>query len=51
VLFYRFLSTRLNPDGSVASRVPWNCSEIYVRLEGSWKIIHNHWSFIRGEQY
>jgi ketosteroid isomerase-like protein len=51
VLFYRFFSTRLNPDGSVASRVPWNCSEIYVRLEGSWKIIHNHWSFIRGEQY
>jgi ketosteroid isomerase-like protein len=51
VLFYRFLSTRLNPDGSVASRVPWNCSEIYVRMEGTWKIIHNHWSHIRGERY
>ncbi len=51
VLFYRFLSTRLNPDGSVASRVPWNCSEIYIRLEGGWKIIHNHWSHIRGERY
>ncbi len=49
VLFYRFLSTSLNPDGSVASRVPWNCSEIYVRMEGEWKIIHNHWSYIRGE--
>ena len=51
VLFYRFLSTRLNPDGSVASRTPWNCTEIYVRTEGSWKIIHNHWSHIRGERY
>jgi ketosteroid isomerase-like protein len=51
VLFYRFLSTRLNPDGTVASRVPWNCSEIYVRMEGTWKIIHNHWSHIRGERY
>ena len=51
VLFYRFLSTRLNPDGSVASRVPWNCSEIYARIKGSWKVIHNHWSHIRGEQY
>jgi ketosteroid isomerase-like protein len=51
VLFYRFLSTRLNPDGSVASRIPWNCSEIYVRMEGSWRIIHNHWSHIRGERY
>jgi ketosteroid isomerase-like protein len=50
VLFYRFLSTRLNPDGSVASRIPWNSSEIYVRMQGGWKIIHNHWSHIRGER-
>jgi ketosteroid isomerase-like protein len=51
VLFYRFLSTRLNPDGSIASRTPWNSTEIYVRMAGSWKIIHNHWSHIRGERY
>jgi ketosteroid isomerase-like protein len=51
VLFYRFLSTRLNPDGSITSRTPWNCSEIYVRMEGGWRIIHNHWSHIRGERY
>jgi ketosteroid isomerase-like protein len=50
VLFYRFLSTRLNPDGSVASRVPWNCTEVFERMGGSWKIIHTHWSFIRGER-
>ncbi|OGN91786.1 MAG: hypothetical protein A2Y88_02255 [Chloroflexi bacterium RBG_13_48_10] len=50
VLFYRFLSTRLNPDGSIASRTPWNCTEIYVRMDDSWKIIHNHWSFIHGER-
>jgi uncharacterized protein (TIGR02246 family) len=51
VLFYRFLSTLLNPDGSVSKRTPWNCSEIYQRMEGSWKIIHNHWSLICGERY
>jgi ketosteroid isomerase-like protein len=51
VLVYRFLSTRLNPDGSIASRTPWNCTEIYQRMQGSWKIIHNHWSFIQGERY
>jgi ketosteroid isomerase-like protein len=50
VLFYRFLSTRLNPDGSVASRTPWNCTEIYARIDDGWKIIHNHWSFIHGER-
>jgi ketosteroid isomerase-like protein len=51
VLFYRFLSTRLNPDGSIVSRTPWNCTEIYVRMKGSWRIIHNHWSHICGERY
>ena len=51
VLFYRFLSTRLTPDGSVSSRTPWNCSEVYQRMQGSWKIIHNHWSHILGERY
>lgn len=50
VLFYRFLSTHLDSDGSVASRVAWNCSEVFTRRQGSWKIIHTHWSFIRGER-
>jgi len=50
VLYYRFFSTRLNPDGSIASRVPWNCSEVYLRSDGKWRIIHNHWSYIKGEQ-
>jgi ketosteroid isomerase-like protein len=48
VLFYRFFSTRLNPNGSIASRVPWNCSEVYARMDGQWRIIHNHWSYIKG---
>ncbi|HSB66302.1 MAG TPA: nuclear transport factor 2 family protein, partial [Anaerolineales bacterium] len=51
VLFYRFFSTRLSPDGSVSFRVPWNCSEVFRRMDGDWKIIHTHWSHIRGERY
>jgi ketosteroid isomerase-like protein len=50
VLFYRFLSTWLNPDGSVSRRTPWNCTEVYQRIDGNWKIIHNHWSYILGER-
>ncbi len=50
VLFYRFLSTWLNPDGSVSRRTPWNCTEVYQRIDGNWKIIHNHWSHILGER-
>lgn len=50
VLTYRFLSTALNPDGSVSNRTPWNCTEVYTRIDGQWRIIHNHWSYIRGER-
>lgn len=50
VLSYRFFDTNLNPDGSVASRIPWNCTEVFFKINGQWKIIHTHWSFIRGER-
>ena len=50
VLTYRFLSTWLNPDGSVSHRTPWNCTEVFVRIAGQWRIIHTHWSYIRGER-
>lgn len=50
VLFYRFLSTWLNHDGSVSQRIPWNCTEVFNRINGNWRIIHTHWSFIQGEK-
>lgn len=48
VLVYRFLSTWLNPDGSVARRVPWSCTEVYVKYDDRWLINHTHWSIIQG---
>jgi len=50
VLTYRFLSTSLNPDGSIRSRTPWNCTEVFAKIDGSWKIVHTHWSYINGRQ-
>jgi ketosteroid isomerase-like protein len=50
VLFYQFLSTTLNPDGSIQSRTPWNCTEVFVKKAGVWKIAHTHWSFINGKR-
>jgi ketosteroid isomerase-like protein len=50
VLFYRFFSTRLKPDESIESRTPWNCTEVFQRKEEAWRIIHTHWSFIKGER-
>jgi ketosteroid isomerase-like protein len=51
VLVYRFLSTTLKGDGSISHRTPWNCTEVFVRMQGGWKITHTHWSLIRGERY
>lgn len=50
VLTYRFLATWLNQDGSVSHRTPWNCSEVFVRIDGQWRIVHTHWSYIKGER-
>jgi ketosteroid isomerase-like protein len=48
VLYYRFLSTTLNPDGTIKWRIPWHCTEVYVKKGGEWKIVHSHWSLIKG---
>jgi len=50
VLFYQFLSTTLNPDGTVHSRTPWNSTEVYAKTEGGWKVVHSHWSYINGQR-
>jgi len=50
VLFYQFLSTTLNPDGTIKSRTPWNCTEVYAKTAGGWKIVHSHWSYINGQR-
>ena len=25
----------------------WNSTEVYQRINGSWKIIHSHWSYVK----
>jgi hypothetical protein len=25
----------------------WNSTEVYSRIEGKWRIIHSHWSYIK----
>jgi ketosteroid isomerase-like protein len=50
VLHYQFFSTILNRNGSVQSRTPWHCTEVFVKIEGKWRIVHTHWSFIKGQR-
>ena len=32
---------------SVLSR--WNSTEVYSRIDGKWKIIHSHWSYVQAQ--
>ena len=32
-------------EESVLSR--WNSSEIYRRVDGRWKLVHSHWSYVK----
>jgi len=36
-------------DGGPTLTVRWNCTEVYAQIDGAWKIIHNHWSYIKPE--
>ena len=41
VLTFQFVS-----EGSEGS-MSWNCTEVYRRMEGKWKIVHSHWSLVK----
>jgi len=41
LLTYNFVSS--GSEGEAR----WNCTEVYRRREGQWRIIHSHWSFTR----
>jgi hypothetical protein len=27
----------------------WNSTEVYQRIDGKWKIVHSHWSYMKPE--
>jgi ketosteroid isomerase-like protein len=37
------------PNRSESVLARWNSTEVYCRIDGKWKIIHSHWSYIRPE--
>lgn len=42
------LTFRYNSHGSEGT-LRWNCTEVYQRRDGTWKIIHTHWSLTQPE--
>jgi ketosteroid isomerase-like protein len=50
LLAYRYLWAGLDADDTVTARSAWNCTEVYHRQAGQWRIVHTHWSMIGGER-
>lgn len=48
VLTYQMLAVVLNPDGTEKARTPWHVSEVFVQLGDAWRLVHTHWSHVKG---
>jgi ketosteroid isomerase-like protein len=48
VLSYQLISHGISASGKPYV-VRWNSTKVYARLESAWKIIHDHWSYIKPE--
>jgi uncharacterized protein (TIGR02246 family) len=49
LLTFNLVSYRKQPDGSEEPIVRWNSTETYARIDGRWRIVHSHWSFVQPE--
>lgn len=49
ILTFNLVSYRLQADGTERAIAHWNSTETYARIDGRWRIVHSHWSFVRPE--
>lgn len=49
ILTFNLVSYRQGADGTDYAIAHWNSTETYARVDGSWRIVHSHWSFVRPE--
>jgi ketosteroid isomerase-like protein len=49
ILTFNLLSYRRTPDGTDYVIAHWNSTEAYARLDGHWRIVHSHWSYVLPE--
>jgi uncharacterized protein (TIGR02246 family) len=47
LLTFNLISYQKQPDGSEKAVARWNSTEVYANVDGQWRIIHSHWSFIK----
>jgi ketosteroid isomerase-like protein len=49
LLTFNLVSYVAQPDGREIAVARWNSSELYGRINGQWRIVHSHWSYIKPE--
>ena len=47
VLTFNLVNYGKLPDQPESVLARWNATEIYSRIDGSWRIVHSHWSFVQ----
>jgi ketosteroid isomerase-like protein len=49
LLTFNLVSYRRRADGTEHPIARWNSTELYAHFDGSWRIVHSHWSFVKPE--
>jgi len=47
VLTFNLVDYGAQMDNGPKATARWNSTEVYQRLNGTWKIIHSHWSYVK----
>lgn len=49
ILTFNLISHGAQFAGGPKNDAQWNCTEVYRRIDGAWKIVHSHWSYTKPE--
>ena len=49
ILTFNLVDVAREPDSDKTVTLRWNSTEVYHRVDGSWKIVHSHWSYTKPE--
>jgi ketosteroid isomerase-like protein len=47
VLTFNLVDYGAQMGGGPKTTARWNSTEVFQRIDGSWKIVHSHWSYVK----
>ncbi len=50
LLSFVIVNYKEQDDGSEKISSRWNSSELYAKINGQWRIVHSHWSYVGHKQ-